>query len=207
MTVDRAIKVLKQCIGDCGDCLTCAEHDEAIALAIKGLLVLRSANSLFVGSDALVKEKEAALSKNEMTVAEKIFVARKNANMTQIDAAKRMNVAINSLRLYESGARQPRADVLAKMAGLYGCEVGELICAKERKVEPVADSETIGERIKKARKETKLTQRQLGKKLGVSNVMVSHYELGARKPKIETVKKFAKALGVSAEWLLGGARE
>lgn len=58
MTVDKAIEVLKTCVGGCGDCHPCAEHDEAVALAVKGLLVLRSANSLFVGSDALARPKE-----------------------------------------------------------------------------------------------------------------------------------------------------
>ena len=131
MTVDRAIKVLKAHLDGSGEFFVVMEHDEAIALAIKGLLVLRSANSLFAGSDALV-------------------------------------------------------------------------VAKERKVEPVTDSETIGERIKKARKEMKLTQRQLAEILGVSGAMVAQYETGARKPKYETVAKFADALGFSTAWLLGG---
>lgn len=55
MTIDKAIEVLKACARDCVYCRPCAEHDEAVALAVKGLLVLRSANSLFAGSDALVK--------------------------------------------------------------------------------------------------------------------------------------------------------
>lgn len=54
MTVDRAIEVLKAHLNGCGECFAVVERDESIALAVKGLLVLRSANSLFVGSDALV---------------------------------------------------------------------------------------------------------------------------------------------------------
>ena len=55
MTVDRAIEVLRAHLNGCGECVPIAERDEAIALGVKGLLVLRSANSLFVGSDALVR--------------------------------------------------------------------------------------------------------------------------------------------------------
>lgn len=54
MTVDRAIEVLKAHLDRSGEFFVVMEHDEAIALAIKGLLVFRSANSLFAGSDALV---------------------------------------------------------------------------------------------------------------------------------------------------------
>lgn len=134
MTVDRAIEVLKQCIGDCGDCITRAERDEAIALAIKGLLVLRSANSLFVGSDALV-------------------------------------------------------------------------VTKEREVEPVSDSETIGERIKSARKAVGLRQEALASMIGVCRTTVSKYETGDLELSVKHICKIADTLGVSTEWLLGGARE
>ena len=56
---------------------------------------------------------------------------------------------------------------------------------------------TVGERIKRARKKARMTQKQLGDKLGVSYVVISQYENGARNPKIETLEKIAKALNIS----------
>lgn len=58
------------------------------------------------------------------------------------------------------------------------------------------DIMTIGENIKKTRKQANLTQRQLAEKLAVSQAMIAQYESGERNPKRETVEKIAKALGV-----------
>ncbi len=55
---------------------------------------------------------------------------------------------------------------------------------------------TIGEKIRKIRKENGLTQKQLGEKLGVSYQMIAQYENGKRNPKINTVISIASALNV-----------
>nr|WP_321153051.1 helix-turn-helix transcriptional regulator [uncultured Acetatifactor sp.] len=56
---------------------------------------------------------------------------------------------------------------------------------------------SIGENIKKCRTEIGLSQKELGKKLGVSQAMIAQYEKGKRIPKMETVSKIASALGVT----------
>lgn len=56
---------------------------------------------------------------------------------------------------------------------------------------------TIGDRIRAARKEKGLTQKELAHKLGVSASMVGQYETNVRKPKIETLENISSALGVS----------
>lgn len=56
---------------------------------------------------------------------------------------------------------------------------------------------TIGDRIRALRKEKGLTQKELAQKLGVSASMVGQYETNVRKPKLETLEKFASSLGVS----------
>ena len=55
---------------------------------------------------------------------------------------------------------------------------------------------TVGERIRAARKEAGLTQKQLGEKLGVSAAMIGQYETGVRNPKLGTLKKIANALEI-----------
>ncbi len=54
----------------------------------------------------------------------------------------------------------------------------------------------IGEKIKKLRKEKGLTQKELAKRLGVTQQMIASYENGVRYPKMETIKKIADALNV-----------
>lgn len=60
----------------------------------------------------------------------------------------------------------------------------------------------LSENIKKYRKESGLTQRQLAKKCDLATGTIQQYELGKRKPKIEQIQKMSAALGVSISELL-----
>ena len=60
----------------------------------------------------------------------------------------------------------------------------------------------VGVRIRTVRKEKKITQVELGKKLGVSGSMIAQYETGVRNPKLDTIGKIADALGVSLNYLM-----
>lgn len=66
---------------------------------------------------------------------------------------------------------------------------------------------TIGQLIKKYRKEKKLSQVELGVLLGVSGSMIGQYENNLRKPKYENLQKIAIALEVPMEALFGDQAE
>lgn len=51
---------------------------------------------------------------------------------------------------------------------------------------------TTGERIRAARKNAGLTQKQLGKKLFISYQTIAQWENGLRNPKLETLRRIAK---------------
>lgn len=57
-------------------------------------------------------------------------------------------------------------------------------------------NKTIGQRIREERKRQGLTMAQLGEKMGISGSLVGRYERDEENPKIETVERFADALGV-----------
>jgi len=63
---------------------------------------------------------------------------------------------------------------------------------------------TLGERIRQRRKELKLTQLQVAKKVGVSHVTVSQWESDIMKLKAENLYHLAKLLNTNARWLLSG---
>lgn len=63
---------------------------------------------------------------------------------------------------------------------------------------------TIGQRIQKARKETGMSQREFGQKLGVSGSMIGQYENDLRNPKQETLQRMADVLGIDVNWLRTG---
>jgi len=66
---------------------------------------------------------------------------------------------------------------------------------------------TIGDNIKKIRKEKHITQRVLGDIVGVSNTYLSDMEVGRTNPSIKTLKKIAKGLEVSYVELLKDTEE
>ena len=64
----------------------------------------------------------------------------------------------------------------------------------------------IGERIKKAIRDAGLTQKEIAKKVGLSEVSISSYTQG-RIPKADVLGQIAELCGVSIEWLLTGEGE
>ena len=65
---------------------------------------------------------------------------------------------------------------------------------------------TVGERIRKARKDAGLTQNQLAARLSISYVNISQLERGDRNPGVETLQRIADALDIPVGELLGTVR-
>ncbi len=61
----------------------------------------------------------------------------------------------------------------------------------------------FGKRLKKARKNKKLTAAQLGKRVGIYAAALYEYENGHRFPSLQTLEWICAALDVSASELLG----
>ena len=62
---------------------------------------------------------------------------------------------------------------------------------------------TFGKRLRQIRKERRMTQGEFAELLGTSKQILSRYEREDRSPRIEVVRKYAEALKVSADYLLG----
>jgi transcriptional regulator with XRE-family HTH domain len=66
------------------------------------------------------------------------------------------------------------------------------------------DDFPLGQRIRRTRRAKDLTQQELGKLAGVNPITISRLESGdAQHAYARTVRDLAKALGVSADYLLG----
>lgn len=61
----------------------------------------------------------------------------------------------------------------------------------------------LGNRIKHLREQSALSQKRLAEALGISNVQLSRYETGDRKPDPDTIKQIADFFDVSVDYLLG----
>jgi phage repressor protein C with HTH and peptisase S24 domain len=69
----------------------------------------------------------------------------------------------------------------------------------------MVDMETLAARVRSCRKDKRLTQAQLGKAVRVSKQTISAIERGSTlQPAYSTLAAIAKALDVSADWLLTG---
>lgn len=66
---------------------------------------------------------------------------------------------------------------------------------------------TIGQRIKSARKKANLTQAQLATKCGLAPISVQQYERDKRQPRLEQLQQIADALGCSLLFLTSGEGE
>ena len=65
------------------------------------------------------------------------------------------------------------------------------------------DSKTVGDRIKKYRKQNKMTQGDLGKLLGVAFTTVSSWERGANNPLMDNITKMARLGDVNVSDIIG----
>ncbi|MBO5439798.1 MAG: helix-turn-helix transcriptional regulator [Clostridia bacterium] len=64
------------------------------------------------------------------------------------------------------------------------------------------EQNTLGKRIKEARKKLKLTQEKLSEKANISNVYLGEIERGEKTPSIPVLIDLIEALDVSADYLL-----
>lgn len=63
--------------------------------------------------------------------------------------------------------------------------------------------ETFAKKLKKARSETGLSQREVADMLGISKSTLASYEIGRTQPDIETLGTIIDFYEVSADWLIG----
>jgi ribosome-binding protein aMBF1 (putative translation factor) len=107
---------------------------------------------------------------------------------------RHQNTAIN-------GMCQPKKQGFLKK----GCIMPIIMGRKSKLKLPVIElsEETIGKRIARLRKEKGKTQVELAKKMGLTQGLISDYELDKLRPYHEMIARFAVALDVSADELLG----
>lgn len=65
----------------------------------------------------------------------------------------------------------------------------------------------IGEKIKELRKNSKITQEQLGNAIGVSKMAISYFEKGKKSPGRESLEKIADYFQVTTDYLLGRSED
>ena len=66
---------------------------------------------------------------------------------------------------------------------------------------------TLGERIKNERQRIRLTQEQFGELVDISSAYIGQIERDERTPSVKSLKKIAKELNVSLDYLITGKED
>ena len=80
-------------------------------------------------------------------------------------------------------------------------------CGVEAVKEKSMIYQTMGDRIKLALEMRNMKQKELAKRVGMTEVTISRYVTGDREPKADAIIAICNALCVSADWLLGMTRK
>lgn len=73
----------------------------------------------------------------------------------------------------------------------------------KQQLPPLKNHSPVGENIAKARKKSGITQQELAEVIGITQTLVSKYEKGKLQTSAEMIIRFANALNISADKLLG----
>lgn len=76
---------------------------------------------------------------------------------------------------------------------------------REDRIAVLVSTDTVGERIKKARIARNVTQTELSKRTGTVYQRIHEWEASWKNPSIKYLDKIAAALDINAEWLKTGA--
>ena len=131
-----------------------------------------------------------------------IRVYRKSNKMTIKELAAKSGVSEISIRSYENNKRNPKYETLEKIADVLGIPVSEILGYKLQGQCDNLRALSLGERIRTIRKNKKITLKELGVMIGVSEQAIGQYERGERELKFKTLLLIAKALGVPVSELL-----
>jgi len=140
----------------------------------------------------------------------KIRELRKKHRYSQRQLAELLGVAQTVVSGWETGARRIKVDTLRRIADVLNEPITDFIqyipvaCASQQPFEETTRTHerTVGENIKFFRKQTGLTQRQLGEKVGVAEGTIQQYELGKRMPSIKRMEKISSVLGMKSAPIL-----
>lgn len=126
---------------------------------------------------------------------EKLKELREERNLSQKELGDKMGgITQQTIAQYEKKDTVPKFETVSKIANAL--EINPNIFYSDFSQSVANDSEEIGEKIKAMRLQKGVSQAALAKCLGVSAAMIYQYEVGKKKPKVETLSKIAGALGV-----------
>ncbi len=134
---------------------------------------------------------------------------REERGYTQTFVAQNCDVSIQCISSLEAGNRNPTGSTLVALAEFFDVSIDYLMGLEADTFKPApplkSQQETNGlaMRIKELRLEKRLTQKELGKILGVTQAVAGKYELGQLEPNLQNLAKMAELFECSVDYLIG----
>lgn len=176
--------------------------------------IKKLADILGVTTDQITEDyKPTGEEVKTVSFTKRLIELRKEKGLNQTEIAKELHISQQTYSQWESDKRNPSQKTLEKLANFFNVSVSyllgetsirnftELTTSKEQSHVP--SGQTIGERLKSARKEAGLLQEEVAEHFNITQQAYQVWESGKRNPKKETIKRLSDFFGVSYSYLLG----
>ena len=137
---------------------------------------------------------------------------REYFGLSQAQFAQKINRSPGGIGSIETGRSRVSDETMDSVCEAFGINRSWLVSGEGAMFAPgkeksKADKEGIGERIRKVRKDTGLTQEEFGKAIGCSVTYIHFVESGKNIPSSDFLNKVCMNYGISYNWLLTGEGE
>ncbi|EFI7716301.1 helix-turn-helix domain-containing protein [Escherichia coli] len=142
----------------------------------------------------------------------KIRTQREACGLTTTELARLLDLDEEIILQWESGGYEPTISMLIPLANVLGCDPLSLLSEKNsesaiRVNAPEVHVESIGARIKSARKKLGLTEADLARMIHTYSDPINDWECGICEVPADQIVPLASALNCDLVWLLTGKSE
>ncbi|ELL7148295.1 helix-turn-helix domain-containing protein [Escherichia coli] len=142
----------------------------------------------------------------------KIRTQREACDLTTTELARLLDLDEEIILQWESGEFEPTISMLIPLANVLGCDPLSLLDEKDsasviRVNAPEPREESIGARIKSARKKLGLTEADLARMIHTYSDPINDWECGVCEVPADQIVPLASALNCDLMWLLTGKSE
>lgn len=140
------------------------------------------------------------------TFGERLRQVRELEGLTQVEVAEGLGISQPAYQAWETERKNATKETIKRLSDFFGVSYSYLLGISDNVTidTPVAKPNiSFAECLKEARKLSGLSQQAIADKLGISNQAYSRWETGKFEPNLESLKKLAKVLNTSPNYLLG----
>ena len=143
--------------------------------------------------------------RNLASVEEKAYQIRIKKEMTQSEFAKLLGISTSYVSNWENGYNEITVVLLNKICNTCYVTFDYMMGLSKKNNSNVVmldeiDKKYLGKRLKDIRRNAKLTQEKMAKKINTYRFLISDYETGRKSISTADLKQICETFGYSADW-------